>query len=263
VLRSELLFSVVHARSPSREKAEEHAMMLILRLISIACVCCTVLDTNSSTSLTASSMNSFMNNEIVPETPSPVRLIGTEVATSGWFAYLTLAVAGFLLIKGYFDSIYDIASGYPRAIATAYLIGALAFSFLCTLLAVAVEPSDGITITSASMLYAGVTMGIGPAFVFTPVKPIKLKKETFFKKIAAAARKKSSRFVVFFVFVVLTMLQGIVAYDLYALLGSFNLDSTPQALTVFGYCIVAVFYLLVFYSSVLGRSFVYNDIDMV
>ncbi len=28
---------------------------------------------------------------------------------------------------------------------------------------------------------------------------------------------------------------------------------------MFGYCIVSLFYLLVFYSSVLGRTFVYNE----
>jgi hypothetical protein len=109
----------------------------------------------------------------------------------------------------------------------------------------------------------GVTMAVGPFFVFTPIKPIKLKKETLLKKIATVARKKSSRTIVFVLFCVLTAMQGLVAYDIFELMGAFGLSTDQQVLTVFGYCLVALFYLMVFYSTVLGRTFVYNDIDMV
>lgn len=46
--------------------------------------------------------------------------------------------------------------------------------------------------------------------------------------------------------------------DLWELLTSFGLEVEQKILTVFGYALVSLFYLLVFYTALLGRVFLYQ-----
>jgi hypothetical protein len=51
-------------------------------------------------------------------------------------------------------------------------------------------------------------MIFGPWLIFTPMKPIKLKKENFAKRVVVQAQKKSVRYVALFLFLILTAMQG-------------------------------------------------------
>jgi hypothetical protein len=53
---------------------------------------------------------------------------------------------------------------------------------------------------------------IGPFFVFAPVKQLELKKKSFLKTMATVAQKKDTRYVTFAIFVILTLVQALVAY---------------------------------------------------
>ena len=59
------------------------------------------------------------------------------------------------------------------------------------------------------------------------------------------------------------MIQGLVAYDLYALLVSIEIAFEQTVLIVFGYVLISLFYLVVFYTSLLGKVFLINDMDLV
>jgi hypothetical protein len=52
-------------------------------------------------------------------------------------------------------------------------------------------------------------MLFGPQLLFTPMKPIKLKKETLAKKIVVASQSKASRYIALFAFFLLTAVNGI------------------------------------------------------
>ena len=115
-------------------------------------------------------------------------------------------------------------------------------------------------------------------------------------RVVVGAQKEGTRRATFALFCLLTALQGLVAYDLYSLLDSFGLDFEKVVLIVFGYVLVrvfffvlllispiispiislalkcfyflffskvALFYLLVFYTSLLGKVFLLNDLDLV
>jgi hypothetical protein len=189
--------------------------------------------------------------------------LGKAVAQSSAFAVVTLIVTLALLIREYFNNLFEIAEGYPRLIGMCYLVGGWLFAILCALLASVVAADDGVTVTRMSLLFASATLAFGPFFVFSPVKPIKLKKQTFLKTLATVARKKSTRHVTFFIFCALTALQALVAYDLYALLTSIELAFEQVVLTVFGYVLLTLFYLVVFYTTMLGRVFKVNELDVV
>jgi hypothetical protein len=168
-----------------------------------------------------------------------------------------------LLVREYFNNLFEIAENYPRVIGLAYLLGGWFFAILMALLSLIVSPSDGVTVTRMSLLFASASLAFGPFYVFAPTRPIKLRKQSVLKALATVARKKESRWATFVVFVALTALQGIVAYDLYALLTSISVPFEQVALTVFGYVLLTLFYLVVFYTTMLGRMFRFNDLDVV
>jgi hypothetical protein len=194
---------------------------------------------------------------------SSFRELGKLVAESSAFAGATLAVTVLLLVREYFNNLFEIAENYPRVIGLAYLLGGWFFAILMALLALIVSPSDGVTVTRMSLLFASASLAFGPFYVFAPTRPIKLRKQSVLKALATVARKKESRWATFAVFVALTALQGIVAYDLYALLTSISVPFEQVALTVFGYVLLTLFYLVVFYTTMLGRVFRFNDLDVV
>jgi hypothetical protein len=217
--------------------------------------------------LAQSTIETTINTESTTTTTSQdnsqLRSLGKAVAQSSAFAVVTLIVTVLLLIREYFNNLFEIAESYPRLIGACYLLGGWFFAILCALLALVVAPNDGVTVTRMSLLFASASLAFGPFFVFSPVKPIKLKKQTFLKTLATVARKKSTRHVTFAIFCALTALQGIVAYDLFALLTSIDLAFEQVALTVFGYVLLTLFYLIVFYTTLLGRVFKVNDLDVV
>lgn len=197
------------------------------------------------------------------EATSELRQLGKEVAESSAFAAVTLVVTILLLVREYFNNLFEIAEGFPRFIGLAYLLGGWFFAILMALLALIVSPNDGVTVTRMSLLFASASLAFGPFYVFSPTRPIKLQKQTFLKRLATVARKKESRWTTFVIFCLLTALQGVVAYDLYALLTSIAVPFEQVALTVFGYVLLTLFYLIVFYTTMLGRVFQYNDLDVV
>lgn len=158
------------------------------------------------------------------------------------------------------------------------LCSAWAFAIFCTLLSFMVTSNDGVTVTKGSLLYAGLSMAIGPFFVFAPIKQMELKKKSILKTMATVAKKKETRYVTFALFILLTLIQILVAYgknifilffennffcfvfntDLYEIMTLIGLSSEQVFLTVFGYCLVALFYLVVFYTTLLGKVFKYN-----
>jgi hypothetical protein len=203
-----------------------------------------------------------------PDSPSGVNeseaaVIGRSLAESAAFAVITLVISIGFIVKGYFDTVYELAEAWPRTVAVVYLLSAWAFAVFMGGLALLVGPSDGVTLTPASLWYASTSLALGPFFVFTPIRPILLAKRSILRAAATFARKDSTRKTTFALFVVLTALQALVAYDMYTLLDSFGLPFEQVLLTVFGYALTAVFYLIVFYSSLLGRVFTIKNLDMV
>jgi hypothetical protein len=95
------------------------------------------------------------------ESDSVLKDAASSIADSAAFAILAFVVSVILIVKEYFDSVYEIAESYPRLVSAFYLLSAWAFAILCSLLAFLVKSSDGVTVTKGSLLYAGFSMAFG------------------------------------------------------------------------------------------------------
>eukprot|EP00002_Diphylleia_rotans_P020484 TRINITY_DN3973_c0_g1_i22.p1 TRINITY_DN3973_c0_g1~~TRINITY_DN3973_c0_g1_i22.p1 ORF type:complete len:1508 (-),score=360.05 TRINITY_DN3973_c0_g1_i22:327-4829(-) len=180
-------------------------------------------------------------------------------------AALVGAAATLSSAKKYVDTLFEISKVYPKGLASTFLFAAWFLSYnLVSVVTTFSASSEQETLMKASLVFGAVTTSLGPFLVLTPTRPIVLKKETFFKRMVEGAQKEETRRFALCCFVVLTFLQGFVAYSIWTVLYErLNQELLLSLGITIGYCLVNLFYLIIFYSVMMKKNIVIRDIDLI